>query len=118
MHGDLLDRLYRQVYQSLILHEEGGAVSQVEEVRTVDNRVEQIGLLGEEEWPGFTVHSRWQVDGAVYHWGHSHARTQEYEARYTVARTPTGWRIRDHEILAQEVIATSSTDPRAAGGGR
>lgn len=110
--GPLLERLYAQIYRGLIMQEEGGAVSEVQSVTPVETSVESIGLLPPEDAPGFTVATRWQVEGAVFHWGHSHHRTNEYHARYTVAQTEAGWRIRDHEILEQLVVSTSSTDPR------
>lgn len=101
--GKLLDELYNQVYRSLIMHEEGGAVSRVEAVRPVTSTVETIGQLPSyDERPGFQVHARWQVDGVVRHWNHAHYRTNEYEARYTVVQADAGWRIADHKILAQK----------------
>ena len=114
VHGDLLDGLYRQVYRGLIMEEEGGAVSRVQAVRPLEVEVEDIGLL-ETERPGFTLRTRWQVDGAVFHFGHAHRRTQEYEARYTVARVPGDesdadpvWRIIGNQVLSQEVVATAA----------
>ena len=44
VQGDLLDELYQQVYRSLIMHEEGGAVSRVQAVRSVATTVESVGL--------------------------------------------------------------------------
>lgn len=96
VHGDLLDELYDQVYASLIQAEEGGAVSEVMEVRHLgDSRFEEAEF---DAGPGFRMDSRWQVDGAVFHFGHSHWRTNEYEARFGVAHTPEGWRLVEHEM--------------------
>jgi hypothetical protein len=114
VEGSLLEDLYTSVYRGLVLQEEGGAVCEVEEVKMLDTEVERIGLLPPDDAPGFTVVARWQVEGAVFHWGHSHRRTNEYRARYAVVRSGDGWRIRDQEILEQRTVATSSTDPRSA----
>ncbi|MCR9247502.1 MAG: hypothetical protein NXI31_20920 [bacterium] len=111
VEGPLLDRIYNRIFRGLILQEEGGAVCRIDEVRPLETRVESVGVL-EDDVVGFMVWLRWQVAGSVSHWGHSHSRTNQYEARYTVAQSPAGWRIRDNEVLAQEVISTSTTDPR------
>ena len=87
-----------------MLQEAGGAVSRVAEVRHMDLGVESIGVVGEEDRPGFVVDALWQVDGAVYHWGHAHTRTNEYRARYTVHAADTGWRIAASEVLEQRRI--------------
>ncbi|QDU67588.1 hypothetical protein [Engelhardtia mirabilis] len=110
--GELLERLYQQVYRSLVNEEEGGAVSRVEALRRIDSQVDSIGELDDGR-RGFTVTTRWQVDGAVIHWGHAHRRTQEYGARYTVAENPAGaetgagWRIVSSEILDQQIVSAT-----------
>jgi hypothetical protein len=102
--GDLLAGLYDDVYRSLVLQEEGGAVSKVTEVRHVDIAVEEIGLVGADKRAGFRLQCEWQVDGAVYHWGHAHTRTNEYIARYTVHAGDAGWRIAASEPIEQRRV--------------
>lgn len=99
--GDLLDELYDQVYGSLVQAEQGGAVSEVQGVRHLELEPLDLEthLLGA---PGFTLRGRWQVDGAVFHFGHSHWRTNEYAARFGVARTEDGWRIAEYQV--QEAV--------------
>ena len=117
--GPLLERLYDEVYRSLVLQEAGGAVSRVSEVRHQDLVVEEIGVVGDLDLPGFVVDARWQVDGAVYHWGHAHTRTNEYRARYTVHAAEAGWRIAGSEVLEQRRIdAAPLSDLDMAGAGR
>ncbi|MDG1049361.1 MAG: hypothetical protein P8R46_04065 [Planctomycetota bacterium] len=117
--GPLLERLYDEVYRSLVLQEAGGAVSRVSSVRHLDLAVEEIGVVGERALPGFVVDATWQVDGAVYHWGHAHTRTNEYRARYTVHAAEQGWRIAASEVLAQRrVDAAPLSDVDMAGAGR
>lgn len=110
VEGSLLDTLYEDVYRSLVMHDQGGAVSRIEAVRPLVTEVERIGVLDDGRTPSFTVQASWQVDGAVSHWGHEHRRTSALRARYTVVETPTGWRIAGAEPLAQERLA-----PRPAG---
>jgi hypothetical protein len=125
--GPLLPRIYRSVRRSLIMEEEGGAVGRVIEVRPLEIEIESIGLIeppdeaapeagagGEDGGAnlethdrrrvGFTVRCLWEVDGAVYHWGHGHFRTNEYEGRYLVIATDQGWRIAGDELLSQRRV--------------
>ena len=70
-------------------------------MRPLEVEVESTGSGG---GLGFQVVTRWQVDGAVFHWGHSHWRTNEYRARYTVGATDDGWRILEDEVLEQRRV--------------
>ncbi len=54
--------------------------------------------------------ARWRVKGAVFHWGHSHTRTNEYRARYTVRGTEHGWRISASQVLEQQRIESAPID--------
>jgi hypothetical protein len=65
------------------------------------------------ERPVFTVECRWQVEGVVSHWGHAHSRTNEYLALWSVAEEADGWRLTGAEILEQDRVDESSTDPLA-----
>ncbi|MFW5653462.1 MAG: hypothetical protein ACOC0P_05400, partial [Planctomycetota bacterium] len=103
--GPLLDDLYNQIYRSLIMQDQGGAVSRVEQVTPMDTEVLSIGTLPPDDQIGFTVRSRWQVEGAVYHWGHSHRRTNEYLAEYAVIDADGGWRISGNRVLEQKRVA-------------
>lgn len=111
--GVMLDELYEQVYRGLIQEEQGGAVSRVQEVRPLEVEVGAIGQIPGDGRLGFTVDARWQVDGRVTHWGHSHDRTNEYRAEYAVVQTDEGWRIGGSQILES---ATISATPEGAGG--
>jgi len=116
--GPLLPRLYRTVRRSLVMEEEGGAVGRVIEVRPLEVAIESVGLVepprdpaavavadaSSRERVGFTVRCRWQVDGAVYHWGHGHFRTNEYDGRFLVVATDRGWRIAGDELLSQRRV--------------
>lgn len=98
--GELLETLYDEIYRSLIMHDEGGAVSRVSAVRLMEVQVSSIGMIGEPPASGFTVRAKWQVDGVVYH-GHSHERSNEYVADYTVVKLADGWRITGNRMISQ-----------------
>ena len=91
------------------MQEEGGAVSRVTAVRMSESDIEHIGIVGDR--PGFQVRARWQVDGSVFHWGHSHHRTNEYQARYSVVETGGGWRISGSETLEQKQLEATIPEP-------
>lgn len=115
VEGALLDTLYGEIYRGLVMQEEGGAVSRVEAVRPLETAVTSIGRLDDDR-PGFEVETRWQVDGAVHHWGHSHERTNEYHARYAVVSGERGWRIASHQTLEQRrVEAAALPEPERPG---
>jgi hypothetical protein len=105
--GPLLDNLYNQVYRGLIMQDQGGAVSRVSAVRPIQTDIESVGVIPEDGRNGFDVRIRWQVDGRVTHWGHSHERTNEYLARYTVVQTDDGWRIGGSQMLEQQRVSAT-----------
>lgn len=99
--GELLDDLYNEIYKSLIMQDQGGAVSRVKKVTPVRTEIEKIGRMPPADAPGFQVKARWRVLGEVFHWGHSHRRLNEYEARYSVVGGDRGWRIAGNQVLEQ-----------------
>ncbi|MCP4837577.1 MAG: hypothetical protein GY895_22760 [Phycisphaera sp.] len=114
VQGDFLDSLYRTIFRSLVMQEEGGAVARISEVRPVEIEVQETGVVGEDDvdqQAAFTVRCRWQVEGTVSHWGHAHTRLNEYVADWSVALTESGWRLTGAEILEQDRLEESSTDP-------
>ncbi|MBC02757.1 MAG: hypothetical protein CMJ34_05560 [Phycisphaerae bacterium] len=112
--GAFLDDLYRTIFRSLVMQEEGGAVARISDVRPIEIEVGESGVVDGGEsgaMPAFNVRCRWQVEGVVSHWGHAHTRVNEYLADWSVALTDGGWRLTGSEILEQDRIEDSSTDP-------
>lgn len=109
--GDLLDQVYNEVYQSLIMRDQGGAVARVQSVDVLKTEVLSSGILPDSSEAAFRVRSRWQVHGIVYHWGHVHARTNEYEAVYTIAQRGSSWKITGVEVLEQHRVVLEGDDP-------
>src|SRR5690606_14532992 len=98
--GPLLDELYNQIYRGLVMQlEDGAAVSRVQNVEPVESELRAV--VAADGAASFRLSHRWRVTGAVYHWGHSHTRTNEYLAEYTVAATADGWRITASRPLEQ-----------------
>jgi len=94
----LLDRLYLEVRQGLEMKEQGGAVA---EIGNVERRGSRIEFKGRDE---FRARWRWHVYAHVTHWGHTHARLNEYLANFVVRTDGTSWKIADYELLESQRI--------------
>jgi hypothetical protein len=101
--GPLLASVYDRVYRSLVMHEEGGALSRVKALIPIDARADGV-LHGDDGGAVLDLTASWRVEGVVYHWGHSHTRLNEYKASYRVESRPQGWRITAVEPLEQRRI--------------
>lgn len=88
----ILDDLYADVYESLILREQGGAICAIEGVDVLEGSIDDATYASTGE-PVFVVHYQWQVHGVVSHWGHIHRRMNEYDADYTVRHDGQSWKI-------------------------
>jgi hypothetical protein len=95
---DLLDQLYADVYESLVLRNQGGAVCKVEKIDVFER---EVADLESRALPRFGVACGWRVHGVVSHWGHEHRRLNQYRALYTVAHDGRAWRIAAVEIKEQ-----------------
>jgi len=109
--GELLDEIYNEVYHSLVMSDQGGAVCRVQSVKVLDMRVEAVDDSGRGSKAGFDVRSHWLVNGAVSHWGHTHFRTNEYRAVYTVEPREGAWKITAARVLEYKRIMDD--DPAA-----
>ena len=101
--GPFLDTIYRTIFRSLVMEEEGGAVARVARVKPLLVEVEEIGLTGDDR-PVVQLTCTWRVDGLVSHWGHAHARSNVYLARWNMEETSVGWRLSGLEILEQDRV--------------
>jgi hypothetical protein len=86
--ASLLQEVYLDIYESLILREQGGVVTEVESVDVVDGEVLPGGSATE-----FAVAWRWRVHCSISHWGHVHRRINAYAADYTVRNDGASWKI-------------------------
>lgn len=103
--GPALDTIYDNVYQRLILRDQGGAITTVKSVEMLEN--DFLPAESQSKLPQYRVRCHWRVAGMVAHWGHVHNRTNEYKAIYTIAWARNSWKIVGVETLSQERVATS-----------
>lgn len=97
--GTMLRNLYLQIKRSLLMAEQGGAVSRVKEVNVMSAQtVEKVPNSG------LRFRCLWRVIGTVEHWGHIHTRENEYEALLGLDREGGYWKIRDVEILGEKRV--------------
>ena len=113
VEGPFLQKLYRTIFQSLVMEEEGGAVARISDVRPIDVAVGGIRREAGDDGvvrSTFEVDCRWQVEGMVSHWGHSHRRINEYVAEWDVVDGPNGWRLVDARITEQDRLESPDED--------
>jgi hypothetical protein len=97
--GDLLTETYLETRRGLELASQGGARAKVKEIELLE--VAPRRRRGE---PGFVARCRWNVAGAVGHWGHVHTRKNQYEAELTVEPIDGSWKVTGLEVLQEERI--------------
>jgi hypothetical protein len=104
--GELLAELYLQIRESLEMREQGDAVSRVQDVTMEDSEFMPLDAENDapSAEPGFTVDCAWTVRGTVEHWGHIHARTNRYAARFEVRARRGAWRITGMDLRKQERV--------------
>jgi hypothetical protein len=86
----LLDRLYGDVYESLVMRKEGGVVCRVKDVTYGQIDVE---FPANGSTTQFDADARWTVRGAMSHMGHTHERVNEYRGRLVVRHDGAAWRL-------------------------
>lgn len=112
--GALLNRLYREILEQLTMYDEGGAVSQIEKITPTNIKLIEHGITKNnkgESTPGFRIQYGWNAEGIVFHWGHSHQRTNAYLAEYTLLVSNNKWKIADVKILDQERVDMQEKKP-------
>jgi len=100
VEGDLLEKMYGDVWESLILRDQGGAVCRVREVTHLGGKMEPRDADAPKD--RFTMSWRWKVRSDITHWGHTHQRVTLSEAKFVVRFTGRAWKIHDYKILQQE----------------
>ena len=92
--GPLLRELYLEIRRGLVMQEQGGAVSRIREVEILEGeKLPPRRIPANLDERAFVYHCRWTVAGTVEHWGHIHARTNEYRANLTVEPRDNAWKI-------------------------
>ncbi len=101
--GPLLEDLYLQIQKGLTMQEQGGAVSRIRDVKLLSQEVHPLPAQGPQP-PSFDLHCRWTVEGTVEHWGHIHARTNQYEALFHVAQREGAWKVVSLDLLDEQRV--------------
>ena len=81
------------------MQEQGGAVARVREVK-----VTRSELAAGEAAGGFVDRVTWQVAGTVEHWGHIHARVNEYTADLGISPQGGAWKIVSMKVVRQSQV--------------
>ena len=102
--GPQLEQIYTDVYSSLILRDQGGAVCRVQSVEVLESEIASPSAGVADDSHSYGVLCRWRVHGLVRHWGHTHARTNEFQALYSVAPRAGAWKIVHTEIREHERV--------------
>jgi hypothetical protein len=98
--GDLLADVYLQNRKSFAVQRAGGAQARVEKVEIQDVSAEKI----DDRPMTYAFKSNWTAFGTVGHWGHIHARKNQYEAIVTVEPVEGAWKITGLELLEEKRI--------------
>ena len=92
--GNLLDTVYEEIFASLVMRDEGGAVARVTSITHHDVTPQAPTLITQGGTPRWSAEVRvqWTVRGRVTHWGHSHQRADRWSALFQLQETADGWR--------------------------
>ena len=99
LSGDVLERVYLEMRKGLRLENQGGARVRVREVDLLHVIPVQAAEAG-----SLRYRTQWNATGSVGHWGHTHMRTNQYDAELTLARIEAQWKIADIEILREQRV--------------
>jgi hypothetical protein len=101
--GELLRKLYQDIRQGVEMKEQGRAISRVSDVRIVEGKLgPPPHSQSRNTARAFRYAATWTVSGTVGHWGHTHERTNRYQALFTVELVAAAWKITALEILREE----------------
>jgi hypothetical protein len=97
--GDLLQQIYLETRQSLVLEGQGGA-----RVKVVALNLENAALQRVGDDLDVVARCTWTVAGTVGHWGHLHLRRNRYEATILIRPIDGVWKIVAIELLDEQRI--------------
>ncbi|MEE8450263.1 MAG: hypothetical protein V3R99_00060 [Thermoguttaceae bacterium] len=106
LQGDVLDEVYNEVYEALLLRGDGSTQFNVRRVKPIAT---EVLPRTDATDPAFHVKYRWRVYGTVTHLGHTHARFNEYEATYGVQHNGRAWRISDSQVRQHKRVTIGQT---------
>ncbi len=101
--GDLLEKIYLEIQASLQLENQGGA-----RVRVYNVDLRKCEPTEQTEASGFIADCNWITAGTVTHWGHTHERTNRYEAVLTIDPIADAWKLSALKLVNEERIDQKS----------
>lgn len=110
--GELLQRVYLDVRRGLEMEEQGGALSRIQDVAIIERGREpkaDKGPLESGQARRARYRSRWNVSGTVEHWGHIHARTNQYEAIFDLETRDGFWKVTGMDLLEEQRLDFETT---------
>ncbi|MGZ8245777.1 hypothetical protein [Methylomagnum sp.] len=95
LDGDILDEIYLRQRRALQQRDRGlGGEGRVNRIEVLDSRIAHSGTRD------MRIAARWVAHGTVSHWGHSHERSNEYQANFVLSPALDGrWKITSLEFL-------------------
>ncbi len=96
--GTLLEQVYLQQRQAFAIQNAGGAQARVNEVKLLHNDFQIDSATNKT----LVYRARWTATGSVSHWGHTHKRTNLYEALITLFADDDKWKISGLRILSEK----------------
>ncbi len=110
--GPLLERVYLEMRSSLELENAGGPRVRVYEIALRECQDVPGADLATD---GFRTRAEWVTIGEVTHWGHTHERTNRYEAEITLTAVADSWKIAALDLLNEERVQKVSRRPAPTG---
>ncbi len=98
--GDLLADIYLQNRKSLAIQKAGGAQARIKNVEILDVSMKDPP----DRTMSLSFNSKWTAFGTVGHWGHVHARKNQYEANITIQPLEGAWKITELELVEEKRI--------------
>jgi hypothetical protein len=95
----ILDGLYGDIYESLVLRDQGGVIARVEDVGVKDVA---IAYPENGSTTQFTATAAWVLKASVSHQGHTHVRQNHYRAEVVLRHDGTAWRIASITMLERK----------------
>jgi hypothetical protein len=95
----ILDGLYGDIYESLVLRDQGGVIARVEDVDVQDVA---IAFPENDSTSLFTATATWLLKASVSHQGHTHQRQNLYRAEVVLRHDGTAWRIASVTMLERK----------------
>jgi len=98
--GNLLADIYLQNRKSLAIQKAGGALARIKNVEILSVSMEDPP----DRTMSLSFNSKWTAFGTVGHWGHVHARKNQYEANITIQPLKGAWKITELELVEEKRI--------------